>query len=150
MREVVQGDKHNLQIATHKSVSTPNIVLICALQFENFLRLCLSPRTTSRTISFSISNSFWYSRIEFDAFFSILAQYPLSFVLVCASLLGQLRGRNCPCLLLWQLGFGVLLWAATSNFSFFPQHPSQTEVHSTMGESIKSSFFFLQSNAVCE
>ena len=39
---------------------SPHIVLICALQFADFLRLCLSPRTTSRTISFSISNSFWY------------------------------------------------------------------------------------------
>ena len=35
---------------------TSHIVLICALQFADFLRLCLSPRTTSRTISFSISN----------------------------------------------------------------------------------------------
>ena len=44
---------------THKSVSfTPHIILICALRFADFLRLCLSPRTTSRTISFSISNSF--------------------------------------------------------------------------------------------
>ena len=49
----------SLQIATHKSVPfTPHIVLICALQFADFLRLCLSPRTTSRTISVSIFNSF--------------------------------------------------------------------------------------------
>ena len=34
------------------------MTLICALRFADFLRLCLSPRTTSRTISFSISNSF--------------------------------------------------------------------------------------------
>ena len=62
--EVVRGDNttwENLQIATHKLVSfTPHIVLICALQFADFLKLCLSPRTTSLTISFSISNSFWY------------------------------------------------------------------------------------------
>ena len=42
---------------------------LCALQFADFLRLCLSPRTTSRTISFSISNSFWY---WFDSFFRYL------------------------------------------------------------------------------
>ena len=47
VREVVQGDKHNLRKSenvTHKSVSfTLHIVLICALQFSDFLRLCLSP-----------------------------------------------------------------------------------------------------------
>ena len=32
-----------MQFATHKSVSTSNIVLICALQFANLLRLYLSP-----------------------------------------------------------------------------------------------------------
>ena len=55
---------HNLKKSANpnsqKSASfTPHIVLICALQFTDFLRLCLSPRTTSLTISFSISNSFW-------------------------------------------------------------------------------------------
>ena len=45
----------------HKSLQCAEwMTLICALQFADFLRLCLSPRTTSRTISFSISNSFWY------------------------------------------------------------------------------------------
>ena len=34
--------------------------LICALRSVDFLRQGLSPRATSRTISFSISNSFWY------------------------------------------------------------------------------------------
>ena len=34
--------------------------LICALWSADFLRKCFSPRETSRTISFSISNSFWY------------------------------------------------------------------------------------------
>ena len=50
----------NLQIAKHKSVECAEwMTLICALRFADFLRLCLSPRTTSRTISFSISNSFY-------------------------------------------------------------------------------------------
>ena len=62
------------QIATYKSVSTPDIVLICALQLAYFLRLCLSPRTTSRTISFSISNSLWYfNLIPFFEIGSVLA-----------------------------------------------------------------------------
>ena len=49
----------NLQIAKHKSVKYAEwMTLICALQFADFLRLCLSPRTTSHTISFSISSCF--------------------------------------------------------------------------------------------
>ena len=58
----------NLQIATHKSVSfTPHItcILICALQFADFLRLCLSPRTTSRTISFLFPIVFSINLIPF-------------------------------------------------------------------------------------
>ena len=40
--EVANTTWENLQIATHKSVSfTPYIVLICALQFADFLRLYL-------------------------------------------------------------------------------------------------------------
>ena len=34
--------------------------LICAFRSADFLRWCLSPSATSRTISFSFSNSFWY------------------------------------------------------------------------------------------
>ena len=55
--EVTNTIGENLQIATHKSVSTPHIVLICALQIADFLRFCLPLRTTSRTISFSIIGS---------------------------------------------------------------------------------------------
>ena len=53
--EVTNTTWENLQIATHKSVSTPHSV---ALQYADVLRWCLSPLTTSRTISFSISSSF--------------------------------------------------------------------------------------------
>ena len=63
VREIVRGDKHNLRkstIATHESVLWAEWTLICAWQFADFLRLCLAPRTTLRTISFSISYSFWY------------------------------------------------------------------------------------------
>ena len=51
----------NLKIATHKSVKCAEwMTLLCALRFAYFLRLCSSPRTTSRTISLFISNSFGY------------------------------------------------------------------------------------------
>ena len=64
--EVTNTTWENMQIATHKSLLfTPHIELICALQFADFLRLCLSPQTTSRTISFSISNSFGINLIPF-------------------------------------------------------------------------------------
>ena len=57
--EVRNTTWENLKIAKHKSVQYAEwMTLICALRFADFLRLCLSPRTTSRTISFSISNSF--------------------------------------------------------------------------------------------
>ena len=49
----------NLQIAKHKSVRWTNALLICAMRSVDFLRYGLSPRATSRTIAFSISNSFW-------------------------------------------------------------------------------------------
>ena len=58
--EVTNTTWENLQIAKQKSVEcAEGLTLICALRFADFLSLCLSPRTTSRTIiSFSISNSF--------------------------------------------------------------------------------------------
>ena len=59
--EVTNTTWENLQIAKHKSVQCAKwMTLICALRFADFLRLCLSPRTTSRTICFSISNSFYW------------------------------------------------------------------------------------------
>ena len=51
-------------------------------------------------------------------------------------------GPNSRCLWLWQLGFGVSLPATTSNFSLCPQHPSHTEMCSTMRESIRPSSFY--------
>ena len=36
------------------------MTLICALHFADFLSLCFSLRTASCTISFSLSNSFWF------------------------------------------------------------------------------------------
>ena len=141
MREVVRGDKHNLRKSANRnaqiSVIPSSIVLICVLQFADFLRLCLSPRTTSRTISFSISNSFWYS---FDSFFRYLLSTCCSFtrvVRVCAALLGPLRGRNSCCLWLWQLGFGVSLRAAMSNLPSSPNPLSNRTVRSVLHDGRK-------------
>ena len=54
----------NLQIEKAKAQIRKAFVavtgLICAFRSADFLRWCLSPSATSRTISFSISNSFWY------------------------------------------------------------------------------------------
>ena len=50
----------------HKSVSfTPHIVLICALQFNHFLRLCLSPRTTHAQSPFLFPIGFSINLIPF-------------------------------------------------------------------------------------
>ena len=55
----------------------------------------------------------------------------------------RMRGRNCRCLWLWQLGFGVSLRAATSNLSLFPQ-PLSFSNRSVLddGESIRPSSFY--------
>ena len=64
VREVVRGDKHNQRKSANRNaqisvIHSAHYTGLCLyLQFADFLRLCLSPRTTSRTISFSISNSF--------------------------------------------------------------------------------------------
>ena len=59
--EVTNTAWEYLQIAKHKSVQCAEwMTLNCALRFAVFLGLCLSPQTTSRTISFSLSKSFWY------------------------------------------------------------------------------------------
>ena len=112
-----------------KSVSfTPHIVLICALQFADFLRLCLSPRTTSRTISFLFPIVF---SINLIPFFRYLLSTCCSFtrvVGVCAALLGSLRGRNSCCLWFWQLVFGVSLRDATSNLPSSPNPLSNRSV----------------------
>ena len=77
VREVVRGGKHNLRKSANRnaqiSVINSAYVLICALQFADFLRLCLSPRTTSRTISFSIFNTFGLNLIPFRDICSVLA-----------------------------------------------------------------------------
>ena len=57
VREVVRGDKHNLRKSANCKAQISrmcgvNDTDLCVAIY--FLRLCLSPRTTSRTISFSI------------------------------------------------------------------------------------------------
>ena len=66
VREVALGDKHHLRKSADRKaqispVSGTNAFLISAFRSADFLRWCLSPEATSRTISFfSISNSFRY------------------------------------------------------------------------------------------
>ena len=58
----INTTRENLQIAKHKSVRwakrTPSWFVLCDLQI--FSGGVYPPSSTSRTISFSISNSFWY------------------------------------------------------------------------------------------
>ena len=77
VREVVRGDKHNLrksanrnaQISViHSAHSTDLGFAIC-----RFSRLCLSPRTTSRTISFLFPIVFSINLIPFFDISSVLA-----------------------------------------------------------------------------
>ena len=65
VREVAGGGKPYLTKSTdHKAEIRKAFFevsgLICAFRSADFLRSGLSPRATSRAISFSISNSFWY------------------------------------------------------------------------------------------
>ena len=123
---------------------TPHIVLICALQFADFLRLCLSPQTTSRTISFSISIVFGINLIPFFEFCSVLALlspplfgYLLLYLGCCVIATVAVCGFG-------MLVFGVSLRAATSNLPSSINStatPSQTEMFSTIGESIRRSSF---------
>ena len=119
---------------------TPHIVLICALQFADFLRLCLSPRTTSRTISFSFSNSFGINLIPFFDIWSVLA-------VLSPGLFGYVLlylGR-CVVATVAVCGFGswslVFHCGLPRQISPLPPTPSQTEVCSTMGESTRPSSF---------
>ena len=70
------------------------------------------------------------------------------FVRVSAPLLGPLRGRNCRCFWLWQLGFGVPLRAAMSNLS---SSPNPLSIRSVLwGGRKHKTVVFSQSNAVRE
>ena len=149
MREVVQSDKHNLRKSANRNAQISVIhsayVLICALQFADYLRLCLSPRTTSRTISFSISNSFWFLIPFFDicSTLAVLSPGLFGFVLLCSFTWSAARSQ----LLLFVVlagGFGVSQRAATSNLSSSPDPPipSQTDVCSTIEESIQDRRLF--------
>ena len=65
VREVAWGDKPYLRKSTDRKAQIRKAFvqfsgLICALRSVDFLRKGLSPQANSRTISFSISNSFWY------------------------------------------------------------------------------------------
>ena len=64
------GDKRHLRKSADRKaqispVSGKNVFLIRAFRSADFLRWCSSPSATSRAISFSISNSFWYNLTHF-------------------------------------------------------------------------------------
>ena len=107
--EVRNTTGENLQIARHKSVSfTPHIVLICALQFSDFLRLCFSPRTTSRTISFLFPIVFSINLIPFFDICSVdlLAVFQPGCSGMCYFTWAAARSQQLL-LWFWQLVFGV-------------------------------------------
>ena len=122
MCEVVRGDKHNLrksanrnaQISViHSAHCTDLCVAIC-----RFPRLCLSPRTTSRTISFSISNTVF----GINLYWATARSQQLLFVALAAG-----------------------LWCFTASCHAkslpLPPTPSQTDVCSTMGRKHKTVVF---------
>ena len=108
---------------TNQCHSLRTFVLICALQFADFLRLCLSPRTTSRTTPFLFPIVFSINLIPFFDICSVLAVLSSGLFGICAALLGPLRGRNSCRLWFWQLVFGVSLRDAASNLPSSPQPP---------------------------
>ena len=73
VREVARGDVHKLRkSAGCKAQITPvcgmSALLVCALRSADFLSWCSSTQASSRTISLSISNHFWY---RFDSCFQL-------------------------------------------------------------------------------
>ena len=125
MHEVVRGDKQpekicKLQRTNQCPLRTLYWFVLCNLQIFSGGVCHLEQLHAQSPFLFPIVLVFIW------CLFSILAQYSLSFVLVCASLLEPLRCRNCRRLWLWQLGFGVSLRAATSNLSLPPPPPPPT------------------------
>ena len=125
---------------------TPHIVLTCALQFADFLRLCLSPQTTSRTISFLFPIVFSINLIPFFDICSI--DYLLFFHPGCSCMccITWAAARSQQLLfVVWQMVFGVSLRAATSNL---PSSPNTLSNSSVLHDGRKHKIVvFSQSNA---
>ena len=129
----------NLQIEKHKSgrrsLRSPDWFVLFDLQIFSGGVYPPSAIATSRSISFSISNSFWY----YGSFTRV--------VRVCAALLG-----HCAVATVAVCGFAATsLWCFTAGCHvkspLFP-NPSQAEVCSTMAES--KTVVFSQPNALRE
>ena len=123
----------------HKSVSTLHIVLICALQFADFLRLCLSPQTTHAQSPFLCPVVFGINLIPFLIRYSLSTRCPLlGYALLYLCHYGVATVAVC--------GFGS--WALAFHCGLpcqiSPPTRSQTEasVCSTMEESTRSSSFY--------
>ena len=106
------------QSRTHASVSSTSVQII---------RLCLSPRTTSRTISFSNSNIFGINLIPFFDICSVRAVLSPRMFGHVLLYLGRCAVATVAVCGFWQLVFSISLRAATSNLPSFPV-PSQTEL----------------------
>ena len=145
MREVVRGDKHNLRKSANRNAQ------ISVIHSAHYTDLCFAICRFSQVVC-HLEQLHAQSPFLFPMVFSInlipfFDNYLLSpccsftpVVLACAALLGPPRGCNSCCLWFWQLVFGVSLWDGMSNLPSSPT-PSQTEVCSTMEESIRPSSF---------
>ena len=109
----------HLQIATHKSVSTPQLYWFVRCNLQIFSGCVCHLEQLHAQSPFLFPIVFGINLIPFFDIGSVLA-------VLCwgiRSLLGPLRGLNCHCLWLWQPGFHVSLRAAMSNLSLSPQPP---------------------------
>ena len=144
MREVVRSDKYNLRKYGNRNSQTS------VIHSGDCTDFCFAICRFSQVVFVTSNNSthnllFFFQKVLvlIWCIFLILAQYSLSFALVCASSLGPLRGRNYLCLWLWQHG----LWCFTSGCRVQSPPPPNTplklvEVCSMMGEGIRPSSFY--------
>ena len=132
--EVTNTTWENLQIATHKSVSfTPHILLICALQIFSGCVCHLEQLHAQSPFLFPIV--FSINLIPFFEICSVLAVLPPG---LCGFV--HLYLGHCVVATVAVCGFGrwvsVFHCGLPRQISPLPPIPSQTEMSSTMGESI--------------
>ena len=121
----------NLQIEKHKSVRwaerTPTWFVLFDLQI--FSGGVYPPSATSRTISFSISNSFWY-----DSFFRWEGR--------CSRKFDRFFGASITCHAIWQKQneeLGTVSKSATESVNSAPFKRGETKVHFWQGKVQNSS-----------
>ena len=143
--EVTDTTWENLQIATHKSVQCAKwMILICALQFADFLRLCHLEQPHAQC-PFLFPIIFGINLISFFDIGSVL-----SVLRVCAPYLGQ-------CVAATATAFGFGSWSFVFHSGLPCQiYPSSPNPLSNIGLGVLNDggmpkiVFFLQSNAVRE